>query len=285
MNRGGRPRRQIDIPELLRLRQEGSSWRAISRKMGLGKATVCRAYQAATDAPRVSQNPLANETREAVSVSAPDSIEPRLALKIRLCLLRVRLERERLQRFLLRARVKRAREKARRTGSMTSSVRYALVSSTAASKASNCSRGPQHLHNGVERIGVLDLLLQFCSFHLLGQDVIISINSGQEGVPHRLSRGFQYRTDANLDCDSGIADRVGPMSSRDSGGTEAQCFAPARLVPSGRRVELDAGCTCGLPTFSTPSTAPQMGRTAPIRRQRRSAQEKQSHPVPSAHRF
>ena len=41
-------------------------------------------------------SPLANETRETV------------ALKIRLCLLRVRLERERVQRFLRRARLERA---------------------------------------------------------------------------------------------------------------------------------------------------------------------------------
>ena len=96
-NRGGRPRRQIDTAELLRLRQEGSSWREISRKMGLGKGTVCRAYQAATEALRVSENPLANETCKPVSVS---DFDLPLGLRIRLCLLRVRLERERLQRFL-----------------------------------------------------------------------------------------------------------------------------------------------------------------------------------------
>ena len=86
-NRGGRPRREVDTAELLRLRQEGSSWREIGRKMGLGKGTVCRAYQAATGTAQVSQNP-----------EEPDYFELPPHLKIRLWLLRARVERERLRR-------------------------------------------------------------------------------------------------------------------------------------------------------------------------------------------
>ena len=99
-NRGGRPRRQVDTAELLRLRQKGCSWREIGRKMGLGKGTVCRAYQAATDAAQVSQNPKAtvlrdetNKTREPDSDSEVFDLPPQL--KIKLWLLRARLERER----------------------------------------------------------------------------------------------------------------------------------------------------------------------------------------------
>ena len=100
MNRGGRPRRQVDTAELLRLRQQGCSWREIGRKMGLGKGTVCRAYEATTGAPQVSQNPKAtvlrdetNKTREPDSDSEVFDLPPRL--KIKLWLLRARLERER----------------------------------------------------------------------------------------------------------------------------------------------------------------------------------------------
>ncbi len=41
-----RPRKQIDLSEVARLRDEGLSYRAIARRMRLGVATVHRAYRA-----------------------------------------------------------------------------------------------------------------------------------------------------------------------------------------------------------------------------------------------
>ena len=45
-----RPRKQVDVAEVLKLRLQGLSWPAISRKMRLGVGTVHRAHRKATDA-------------------------------------------------------------------------------------------------------------------------------------------------------------------------------------------------------------------------------------------
>lgn len=55
-NKGGRPRREIDTTELLRLRAEGCSFPQIARRMGLGLGTVHRTYHAATNATVPFQN-------------------------------------------------------------------------------------------------------------------------------------------------------------------------------------------------------------------------------------
>jgi len=52
-----RPRKQVDVAEVLRLRLEGQSWPTIARKVRLGLGTVYRAYQTARNAPEPFQNP------------------------------------------------------------------------------------------------------------------------------------------------------------------------------------------------------------------------------------
>jgi hypothetical protein len=54
-----RPRKSIDIVEVLRLRLGGHSWPQIARSMGLGQETVYRAYRKAIDALQPFQNPKA----------------------------------------------------------------------------------------------------------------------------------------------------------------------------------------------------------------------------------
>jgi hypothetical protein len=56
----GRPRKQVDVLEVLRLRLEGLSWPAIARRTGLGLGTVYRAYRTAIDALKPFQNTKAN---------------------------------------------------------------------------------------------------------------------------------------------------------------------------------------------------------------------------------
>lgn len=51
-----RPRKQVDVAEVLRLRLEGQSWPAIARTVRLGLGTV---YRAARNAPEPFQNPIA----------------------------------------------------------------------------------------------------------------------------------------------------------------------------------------------------------------------------------
>lgn len=100
MNRGGRPRRQINTAELLRLRAEGCSFPEIASRLQVGLGTAYRAYQAATNQATPFQNPKAtvlrdetNKTREPVPDSDVLDLPPHL--KIKLWLLRARLERER----------------------------------------------------------------------------------------------------------------------------------------------------------------------------------------------
>lgn len=51
-----RPRKQIDIAEIGRLRQQRLSWPVIASRMGCGVGTAHRAYQKATDVPLPFQN-------------------------------------------------------------------------------------------------------------------------------------------------------------------------------------------------------------------------------------
>jgi len=48
INRGGRPRRQVDVEQVKRLRAQGHSWREIARQLRLGYGTVYKAVQPRT---------------------------------------------------------------------------------------------------------------------------------------------------------------------------------------------------------------------------------------------
>jgi len=52
-----RPRKPVDVVEVLRFRLAGESWPAIARRMRLGLGTVYRAYRQAIDALKPFQNP------------------------------------------------------------------------------------------------------------------------------------------------------------------------------------------------------------------------------------
>ena len=52
-----RPRKHVDVVEVLKLRLEGLSWPVIARRTGLGLGTVYRAYRTAIDALKPFQNP------------------------------------------------------------------------------------------------------------------------------------------------------------------------------------------------------------------------------------
>jgi hypothetical protein len=52
-----RPRKHVDVVEVLRLRLAGESWPAITRRTRLGLGTVYRAYRKAIEALRPFQNP------------------------------------------------------------------------------------------------------------------------------------------------------------------------------------------------------------------------------------
>jgi DNA invertase Pin-like site-specific DNA recombinase len=55
----GRPRRQVELVQIQRLRQEGLSLRQIARSTGLGYGTVRRALNRTENRSEVSQNPMA----------------------------------------------------------------------------------------------------------------------------------------------------------------------------------------------------------------------------------
>jgi len=61
--KGGRPRRAVDVIDLIGRRWSGQSWPRIARETHLGRGTAYRAYQAAMDALRPSQNPEAAKVR------------------------------------------------------------------------------------------------------------------------------------------------------------------------------------------------------------------------------
>jgi DNA invertase Pin-like site-specific DNA recombinase len=56
INRGGRPRRQVDVEQVKRLRAQGHSWREIARQLRLGYGTVYEAVQPRTARKEVIEN-------------------------------------------------------------------------------------------------------------------------------------------------------------------------------------------------------------------------------------
>ena len=62
--KGGRPRKQIDTDEVLRLRLSGLSFPQIASRTRLGMATVHRAYQAATALSKTSAGLSKTKTKE-----------------------------------------------------------------------------------------------------------------------------------------------------------------------------------------------------------------------------
>ena len=52
----GRPRREVDVLEILRLRLERVPWPEIASRLHLGQGTAYRAYRSAIDAIRPFQN-------------------------------------------------------------------------------------------------------------------------------------------------------------------------------------------------------------------------------------
>ncbi len=53
---GGRPKCGVSSAEVLKLRNEGHSWRQIAKALGIGTATAIRLWKLST-VPNVSQNP------------------------------------------------------------------------------------------------------------------------------------------------------------------------------------------------------------------------------------
>lgn len=61
-NRGGRPRRVVDLCRIAALRQQGLSFRKIAKELSLGEGTVRRAFQAPTISVAARQNPKATHS-------------------------------------------------------------------------------------------------------------------------------------------------------------------------------------------------------------------------------
>jgi len=59
-----RPRKSVDVVEVLRLRLAGESWPTIARRTSLGLGTVYRAYRQALDALQPFQNPKATKLKD-----------------------------------------------------------------------------------------------------------------------------------------------------------------------------------------------------------------------------
>lgn len=57
-NRGGRPRKAIDADAIVRLREEGLSWRAVSQKLGMGYGTARRSCLQRAKTPQGEPKPL-----------------------------------------------------------------------------------------------------------------------------------------------------------------------------------------------------------------------------------
>jgi hypothetical protein len=70
---GGRPRANVNGIEVVRLRQEGKSWREIAKRLGVGTATAMRSYDAVCGFPKPSQNsqPIPQASMEAKIDSLP----------------------------------------------------------------------------------------------------------------------------------------------------------------------------------------------------------------------
>ena len=56
---GGRPRKAVNVIDILWRRLAGESWRQIARRTGLGQGTVYRAYRKTIDARQSFQKPKA----------------------------------------------------------------------------------------------------------------------------------------------------------------------------------------------------------------------------------
>lgn len=59
-----RPRKSVDVVEVLRLRLAGGSFRDIASTTGLGHGTIHRAFHQALDLLAASQNPKARHPRK-----------------------------------------------------------------------------------------------------------------------------------------------------------------------------------------------------------------------------
>jgi hypothetical protein len=55
--KGGRPRKNVDVVEILCLKRSGLSWREIAQQTRLGKGTVVRYHREAIARLALSQNP------------------------------------------------------------------------------------------------------------------------------------------------------------------------------------------------------------------------------------
>lgn len=61
-----RPRRDVDLVEIIALKWAGRSYREIARRTGLGKGTVVRYHRRAVELLALSQNPKANRIKSTV---------------------------------------------------------------------------------------------------------------------------------------------------------------------------------------------------------------------------
>lgn len=78
-NRGGRPRRAIDADAIVRLREEGLSWRAVSQKLGLGYGTARRTCLQRAKTPQGEPKPLGVAiTATPEPLQMPSVSEPRV---------------------------------------------------------------------------------------------------------------------------------------------------------------------------------------------------------------
>lgn len=83
MRQPGRPRRNVDTIEILRLRLAGASWPQIARRLDLGQGTAYRAYRQAMMALQPFQNPKAGPLRQEQQPqqTTPILFLPKTALK------------------------------------------------------------------------------------------------------------------------------------------------------------------------------------------------------------
>jgi DNA invertase Pin-like site-specific DNA recombinase len=59
VNRGGRPRRQVDPERVQQLQAANVPLREIARRLGIGYGTLCRAVRTLRNDPELIQNPAA----------------------------------------------------------------------------------------------------------------------------------------------------------------------------------------------------------------------------------
>jgi hypothetical protein len=70
--KGGRPRKNVDILQIIGLRWAGHSWREIASQTGLGRGTVHDAYWAAVALLKASENPKNAGAVERAANEKPD---------------------------------------------------------------------------------------------------------------------------------------------------------------------------------------------------------------------